>query len=255
MTVGAITNLLVNRLKHPLLSAFHILMWSEKWFIIGRHILYLCPPKQFKYKSSLRVFWLPVCQCTGNIFPSFKVILLGHLSYMSSFCAFFSVSVSSGRIFAILSFQFLLPLPCHYVEGDTSVLTGTTSQRWFSYHRYTKRYTCDSQRWAQEPGGKTWGRKAGIWAHGRCSQQKDHRIICAGRAIKDYLVLTPLTQARNLPLRWTWQQRGKIPSQERNLCLWTQSPPSQKRGRLALEGHGKVTSTKHKAKRKTVKNQ
>lgn len=78
MTVGAITNLLVNRLKHPLLSAFHILMWSEKWLIIGRHILYLCPPKQFKYKSSLRVFWLPVCQCTGNIFPSFKVILLGH---------------------------------------------------------------------------------------------------------------------------------------------------------------------------------
>lgn len=139
MTVGAITILLVNSPKNPLLSAFHIFIWSEKWLIIGSHILYLCLPKQFKYKSSSGVFWLPVCQCTGNIFPSFKVISLCDLSYMGYFCAFFSVYVGPGRIFAILSFPFLLPLPCHYVEGDISVPTGNTSQRWPLSHRYTKR--------------------------------------------------------------------------------------------------------------------
>lgn len=78
--------------------------------------------------------------------------------------------------------------------------------------------------------------------------KKNHRIVCVGGALKDYLVLTPSSQARNLPLGWTWQQRGKIPSQERNLCLWTQSPPSQRWGRLVLEGDGKVTGTKERGR-------
>lgn len=54
----------------------------------------------------------------GYIFPSFKVILLCDLSYMGCFCAFFSVYVGSAGIFAIMSFPFLPPLPCNFVEGD-----------------------------------------------------------------------------------------------------------------------------------------
>lgn len=202
------------------------------------------------------MFWLPVCQCTRNIFPSFKVILFCDLSYMGCFCAFFSVDVGSGRIFAIRSFPFLLPLPCHYVEGGTSALTGTTSQGWPSCCRYTKRadhlWQPNVRSGARRKNLREERRNLRSWQMFPAKRSQNHRTVCVGRALKDYLVLTPLPQARNLPLRWTWQQRGKLPSQKRNLSVNPVSSLTEVRKTCSWRGW---QSYKYKAKRETVKSQ
>lgn len=145
---------------------------------MGRYILCLCPLKQLKHKFSLRLFWLPVCQCTGNICPSFKEILLCDLSYMGCFCAFISLCM-----FALEGFlrpwicHFSFPSPVIMLKGTSVSLQGPPA-RSGPHSPGTPRglFTCYGQIWCQEPGGKTWGREEGIWAQDTCSQQKDHRI-------------------------------------------------------------------------------
>lgn len=87
----------------------------------------------------------------------------------------FFISLGSGRIFCSHAFDHLsFPLPCHYDEDDRKCPDGEPPARSSPCISVALRglFICCSGAWGQEPGGEIWGRKRGVWAHERRSQEK-----------------------------------------------------------------------------------